>query len=93
MLRQGLVAYAVTLACFGFTYAQGGLTAQQSAEASAKAGRMAHRGGSYRYEGVGFSTRSAGDAIRQCCYHGLKRAVEVGVAKGANGWYACVRYR
>lgn len=77
----------------GVAQAGGGLTAQQSAEASAREGVMAHRGGSYRYEGVGFSTRSPGDAIRRCCYHGLKRAVEVGVARGANGWYACVRYR
>lgn len=70
-----------------------GQTAQQSAEASAAHGRMAHRGGSYRYEGVGFSTSSAQAAIRNCCYYGRRIPIEIGVARGANGWYACVRYR
>ena len=70
-----------------------GLTAQDSAEASARAGRMAHRGGSYAYEGVGYSTRSAQDAIHNCCYWGKRTPVEIGVARGRNGWFACVRYR
>ena len=70
-----------------------GYSAQESAEASARAGRMAHRGGSYAYEGVGYSTRSADDAIRNCCYWGRRTPVEIGVARGRNGWFACVRYR
>lgn len=70
-----------------------GFTAQDSAEASARAGRMAHRGGSYAYEGVGYSTRSAQDAIHNCCYWGKRTPVEIGVARGRNGWFACVRYR
>ena len=70
-----------------------GLTAQQSASTSANQGRMAHRGGSFRFEGVGFSTASSQAAIRNCCYWGQRTPIEIGVARGRNGWYACVRYR
>jgi len=70
-----------------------GLTAQQSASTSASQGRMAHRGGSFRFEGVGFSTSSSQAAIRNCCYWGQRTPIEIGVARGRNGWYACVRYR
>ena len=70
-----------------------GQSAQQSANASAAQGRMAHRGGSYRYEGVGFSAASAQQAIRNCCYYGQRTPIEIAVSRGRNGWYACVRYR
>jgi hypothetical protein len=70
-----------------------GQSAQQSANASAAQGRMAHRGGSYRYEGVGFSSASAQQAIRNCCYYGQRTPIEIAVSRGRNGWYACVRYR
>ena len=70
-----------------------GQSAQQSANASAAQGRMAHRGGSYRYEGVGFSSVSAQQAIRNCCYYGQRTPIEIAVSRGRNGWYACVRYR
>jgi hypothetical protein len=70
-----------------------GQSAQQSASASAAQGRMAHRGGSYRYEGVGFSAVSAQQAIRNCCYYGQRTPIEIAVSRGRNGWYACVRYR
>jgi hypothetical protein len=70
-----------------------GLSAQESAELQARRGRVGHMGGSYRYEGVGFSTSSADDAIRNCCYYGKRTPIEIGVARGSNGWYACVRYR
>jgi hypothetical protein len=70
-----------------------GQSAQQSANASAAQGRMAHRGGSYRYEGVGFSATSAQQAIRNCCYYGQRTPIEIAVSRGRNGWYACVRYR
>ncbi len=78
------------LICLAMIFSQ---SAQQSANTSAAQGRMAHRGGSYRYEGVGFSAASAGQAIRNCCYYGQRVAIEIGVARGRNGWYACVRYR
>jgi hypothetical protein len=54
---------------------------------------MAHRGGSFRFEGVGFSTRSAQAAIHNCCFWGQKTPVEIAVSRGRNGWFACVRYR
>jgi hypothetical protein len=52
--------FALAMACLTLTsIAQAqGLSAQASAQSSAQCGRMAHRGGSYRYEGVGFSTAS-----------------------------------
>jgi len=87
--------FAIAMACLTLTsIAQAqGLSAQASAQCSAQCGRMAHRGGSYRYEGVGFSTISAQAAIRNCCYYGQRTPVEIGVSRGRNGWYACVRYR
>jgi hypothetical protein len=57
---------------------------------------MRHVGGSMgsgRFEGVGFSTVSADDAIRKCCYWGQRSPVGIGVARGSNGWYATVLYR
>lgn len=67
-------------------------SAQGVAEMQARSGRMGHRGGNSGYEGVGFSTRSADDAIRNCCYWGRRTPREIGVARGARGWFACVRY-
>ena len=70
--------------------------AQQKSTQQASQGRMRHVGGSFgtgRYEGVGFSSRSADEAIRSACYWGKKTPVGIGVARGANGWYATVLYR
>lgn len=70
--------------------------AQAKAEQQAREGRMRHVGGSFgagRYEGVGFSTVSADAAIRQCCYWGTKTPIDIGVAKGAWGYYATVLYK
>ncbi|MDX1925217.1 MAG: hypothetical protein SFV81_01785 [Pirellulaceae bacterium] len=70
--------------------------AKQKAQQQASEGRMRHVGGSMgsgRYEGVGFSTTSADAAIRQCCYWGQRSPTGIGVARGANGWYATVLYR
>ena len=70
--------------------------ARAKAQQQASEGRMRHVGGSLGsggYEGVGFSTRSADDAIRNCCYWGQRTPVGIGVARGANGWYATVLYR
>ena len=69
------------------------LSAMESATISANEGRMAHRGGSYAFEGVGFSSASADAALRNCCYYGQKTIVESAVVRGSNGWYACIRYR
>jgi hypothetical protein len=70
--------------------------AKQKAQQQASEGRMRHVGGSMglgRYEGVGFSTTSADAAVRQCCYWGQRSPTGIGVARGANGWYATVLYR
>lgn len=70
--------------------------ARAKAQQQASEGRMRHVGGSLGsggYEGVGFSTRSADDAIRKCCYWGQRSPVGIGVARGNNGWYATVLYR
>lgn len=67
-------------------------TAQGVALLQASNGRCAHYGGNRGYEGVGFSSVSADQAIRNCCYYGKLIPKEIGVARGARGWYACVRY-
>ncbi|NDB59014.1 hypothetical protein EB001_11235 [bacterium] len=68
-------------------------SAQGVAEIQARRNSMGHCGGNNGYEGVGFSSVSSDAAIRNCCYWGQKTPVEIGVAKGRSGWYACVRYR
>lgn len=76
------------------TTTDGGL-AQAKAEQQAREGRMRHVGGSFgsgRFEGVGFSSVGPDDAIRRFCYYGQRPIAEQGVARGANGWYACVLY-
>ncbi len=74
----------------------GGGVAQQKAEMQASSGRCFHPGGSLgggTHEGCGFSSVSADDAIRHCCYWGQRTPIDIGVARGANGWYATVLYR
>lgn len=68
-------------------------TAQQDAETMARTGVLRHCGRSGgRREGIGFSTVSPDHAMRNCCFWGVYRAREIGVARGRRGWYACVRY-
>jgi len=69
------------------------LSALESATISAQTGVAAHRGGSYAYEGVGFSTVSADQALRNCCFYGQRQIVESAVVQGNRGWFACIRYR
>jgi hypothetical protein len=83
-------------ASFNDAHANDNSLAQQKSIQQASQGRMRHVGGSFgsgRYEGVGFSSRSADEAIRSACYWGKKTPVGIGVARGANGWYATVLYR
>lgn len=68
-------------------------TAQGVAQIQADKGYCGHFGGNSGYEGVGYSTISSDHAIRNCCYWGQKTPVDIGVARGRNGWFACVRYR
>lgn len=66
-------------------------TAQGVAEACARDGRLAHRGGNNGYEGLGMGpTREA--AYRSCCYasSGMPDA-DVGYAQMANGYWICCR--
>jgi hypothetical protein len=69
--------------------------AQTRSNIQASQGMMRHVGpvvgGSC--EGVGFSTYSANDAIQRSCYWGQRTPVNIGVARGRNGWYATVIYR
>jgi hypothetical protein len=71
--------------------------AQQKAGLMASFGRLSHGIGAPcppgQYEGIGYSTASAQDAIRSCCYWGRRTPISIGVAQGRNGWYACVRYQ
>lgn len=68
--------------------------AQQAAEDMARTGVLRHcgrAGGRPEGIGMGFSRDSA---IRNCCFWGQRKPVEIGVAQGRNGrWYACVRYQ
>jgi hypothetical protein len=69
-------------------------TAQADAERMARTGILRHCGtaGVGVREGIGFSTVSADDAVRRCCYYGRYRIVEKGVARGPRGWFAVLRY-
>lgn len=70
--------------------------AQAKSAVQAAANRLHHVRGSFgagRYEGVGYSTVSAQDAIQRSCYWGQKTPIDIGVARGRNGWYATVIYR
>ena len=69
-------------------------SAQGVAQIQASRNSMGHCGGNRgQYEGVGYSSSSSEAAIKRCCYWGQRTPVDIGVARGKNGWYACVRYR
>lgn len=68
-------------------------TAQFEADEMARTGFFGHRGRQGRCrEGIGFSTRSAQDAIARCCFISQLRPREIGVAQGRRGFYAVIRY-
>ena len=84
----GVVAQAET-----YVTAVNVTSAQQDAEQMARTGILRHCGrNGGRREGIGFSTVSADDAVKRCCYYGRYRIVERGVARGKFGWYAVLRY-
>ena len=70
--------------------------AQQKADQAARMRLRGHVGGGLggaRYEGVGWSSVSAQSAIQSCCYWGTRPTYQIGVSRGADGyWYACVLY-
>ena len=71
--------------------------AQQKANQAAQRNLRGHVGGGLggaRYEGVGWSSVSAQQAIQQCCYWGTRPVSQIGVSRGSDGcWYACVLYQ
>jgi hypothetical protein len=70
--------------------------AQRKARQAAQGRIRGHIGGGLggaKYEGVGWSSQSAQQAIQQCCYWGTRPTAQIGVSRGADGvWYACVLY-
>ncbi len=46
-----------------------------------------------RYEGVGMSSSSHADAVRNACYWGQKTPVSIQYSKQGNRYYAVVRYQ
>ena len=70
-------------------------SAQWKAEQSARMGSVAHIGGGFgggSHEGNGFGA-TPDQAIRNACYWGQLTPIEIGVARGANGYYATIFYR
>ncbi len=76
-----------------YSFVSSNSTAQGVAGIQASRGYLGHCGGSRGSEGVGYSSYSSDDAIKNCCYWGKKTPIDIGVARGLKGWYACVRYR
>lgn len=69
--------------------------ASNKASAAAARGIRGHVGGGFgggRAEGVGFSTRSAADALNNCCFTGQRRVAGSSVVRGKDGWYAVKIY-
>ena len=97
MKRKSIfLAFVVMLVTTGVTFGCDNCIAKAKSEQQAREGRMRHVGGSMgtgRYEGVGFSTVSADDAIRKCCYWGVKKPTGISAVRGARGWFATVIYR
>jgi hypothetical protein len=68
-------------------------SAQDHANTMAARGRLRHsRNTNGLREGIGYSSRSAHEAVTSSCYYGQLTPADVGVAKGSAGWYACIRY-
>ena len=69
-----------------------GNAAQWKAEQSARMCSVQHLGGGFgggSFEGNGFGA-TAQQAIQNCCFWGQRTPIEIGVARGANGYYATV---
>lgn len=69
--------------------------AQSKAEQMAARGQLLHLGGGFgggSFEGIGFGA-SPDQAVANCCGWGSRSPIDVGIAAGVNGFYACVLYR
>jgi hypothetical protein len=70
------------------------ISAQDHAAVIARRGSLVHSSCG-QYEGIGFSTLSAEQAKRSCCFYGKRTPVDIGVAWSPlrRGWFAVIRYR
>jgi hypothetical protein len=70
------------------------ISAQDHAVVIARRGSLVHSSCG-QYEGIGFSTVSAEQAKRSCCFYGQRTPVDIGVAWSPlrRGWFAVIRYR
>jgi hypothetical protein len=70
------------------------VSAQDHAVVIARRGSLVHSSCG-QYEGIGFSTVSAEQAKRSCCFYGKRTPVDIGVAWSPlrRGWFAVIRYR
>ena len=80
-----------------FTSTSAGVSslAQSKAEQMASRGQLVHLGGGFgggSFEGIGFGA-TADQAVASCCGWGQRSPLEIGVASGRGGFYACVLYR
>lgn len=97
-MRSLLLALSL-LACGTVANAQTTVTvttAQADADYMARTGFFGHRGRhGGGYEGIGFSTTSADDAIRRCCFWGKRQPTQIATSFSTRrrGWVAVVRYR
>ena len=69
--------------------------ASNKASHAAARGIRGHVGGGFgggHAEGVGFSTRSAADALNNCCFTGQRKVAGSSVVRGKGGWYAVKIY-
>lgn len=70
-------------------------SAQWKAEQCARMGSVQHLGGGFgggSYEGCGFGATPQ-QAIQSACFWGQRTPIEIGVARGANGYYSTIFYR
>lgn len=91
--QAGAVMPATTMPASTGVAAHG--SAQWKAEQSARLGSVQHLGGGFgggSFEGNGFGA-TADQAIRNSCFWGQRTPIEIGVARGANGYYATIFYR
>jgi hypothetical protein len=70
------------------------VSAQDHAVVIARRGSLVHSSCG-QYEGIGFSTVSAEQAKRSCCFYGKRTPADIGVAWSPlrRGWFAVIRYR
>lgn len=105
-MNQGMVQYQATAPQYNSAPAYTSLNAaggygsglaQQKAQQAAQMRLQGHVGGGLgnaKFEGVGWSSGSAQDAIQRCCYWGTRPVSQIGVSRGQDGlWYACVLYQ